>query len=1756
MGSAVSRKKKRKLQQQQNEERVEAEAFPEEQEGEEEEQEEKEASEKGSCDDQEEERSGQEDEVKEDSDNEEKSDEEEENEDEDQEDEQQEEENEDEDVDEDEDVEGDEEKACDEEKDNNNAVPGNVSSYSEKLKKALMGDLKSEFPENVKVVRIFTSSTFTDTSVERNTLMEKVYPRLKSYCQERGYDFQVVDMRWGVRDESTDDHMTTELCMRELRACQKLSTGPNFITFLGQKYGYRPFPAKIPASEFEKLLGAVDNKDDLQLLKHWFWRDDNSVPAQHLLQPITSLLPNYRNYDNEELRKKASGEWWTAFERLQVVLRMAADKALANKSERHKYYMSVTEDEIRRGIINASNPSKHCFWFKRVISDLQANITSNNAGKFMDKTWGANSTVDETAQKFLNVLRETDLPQALPSTNIVNYDIKWSDNGVDPSASTAHSNYIEKLCKDFYGTLTQMIENGIQEKETSGARDAFAEEIFQHGSFCQKKCKSFHGRKEFLKAAKNTMVKHDKHSVVLYGESGCGKTSIMAKIATEVKTWIEDECPIVVLRFIGTSPDSSGIRPLLRSMCIQLCKATGQKTEDIPEDMKSLKDYFQECLEKSAENQPVVLVLDSLDQLSIDDSGRQMDWFPRQLPRNVYAILSTLPGEEYQALPSLRTILPDKCFMEVPKIPLDEADVILDTWLKAANRTILPKQKSYVMESFQKCPLPLYLKLSFDEALRWNSYTPQSELYLEPTVREIIDDMFNRVERRHGKILVSHALAYITASKNGLTEPELEDLLSLDDEVLNDVYQYWTPPVRRLPPLLWIRIRSDIGDYLIERGADGTQVVFWYHRQFIEAAQERYLTDEQRMKIHTNMSDYFLGKWSGGVKKPYVNKEGKEMSMDRLVPKQPLMFDSREGKEIYNLRKLSELPFHLLRSGNLEKMREECLCNFEFLLAKLRGTSLQVLISDFSSYLNAKPKDDDVELLHECLQLSAHPLSQDSNQLPTQLIGRMYNFLQRQEKYPDVYKVLKQALNPSTACFLPNRKCLTAPGGALRSAIGLTQFGTDVVSIAKDNRTIAVTSQSSEGLVIRIIDYVSGNELRKFTMTEPTDLYRTNFSQISQKNPDLLLLAGSHKIFLLNTLTGRIIQEFEVNDDEWFSYSPQAPVSFADEENLLVAICPDALKIWQVENGKLLHQLKLKDVNTEEELGSLDARGKHAVYNLRGKSTVHFIDVEIGKEVRKITVSYPKNKEGQNVFIKEIKITSLDQVAVMSSSFDNLRLYDLSGSLIRELTNFKMQEGLHRMQITDDGTKVVTVDMFEICILNLETREMEKCLRSPIFRLRIYTRDGINILAIGQDNSLRVYDKRREEDDENKKDTVLSEIQGNTVADQISAVSPSFDQRHILATAVIQLQSEIDVWDALSGKRVRRLMNLKVFPNPVRMCTATRGVGFIYDQDLPHYKVFNFAEGKIERNLDGKACKRMNAFGFIDQKRMLSFSRGRRFVKVWDVDSGKVVKVVKFKEKQRFEELLISNNGKMAVCSLAGHMTQHKDKELPLIAIDTTSFTHKILKYEGEQLMLFNARISDDGKYLVNLVQYSQPLLWDLHTGQLIRKLFDPEAYETASTIAVSGASMTAVTGTGNQGIKIWSVKTGEVLRIIPSPPVTELYLSPDGEVIITKSQEVNSFDAWDTKTGKKLASFTTDGHPNHVKIIGDRLALGMGENPNLMILHLHRPGQKGKAREEDLRSPYDGLPVEATAEDSELGKPSAEDGMDTDKDDDNSPLA
>jgi len=60
----------------------------------------------------------------------------------------------------------------------------------------------------------------------------------------------------------------------------------------------------------------------------------------------------------------------------------------------------------------------------------------------------------------------------------------------------------------------------------------------------------------------------------------------------------------------------------------------------------------------------------------------------------------------------------------------------------------------------------------------------------------------------------------------------------------------------------------------VERGADDTRVLCWYHRQFIEAARERYCSDpNQNQVMHANLADFFNGTWANGTLLLIKNKQ-------------------------------------------------------------------------------------------------------------------------------------------------------------------------------------------------------------------------------------------------------------------------------------------------------------------------------------------------------------------------------------------------------------------------------------------------------------------------------------------------------------------------------------------------------------------------------------------------------------------------------------------------------------------------------------------------------------------------------------------------------------------------------------------------------------------------------------------------------------------------------------------------------------------
>lgn len=57
--------------------------------------------------------------------------------------------------------------------------------------------------------------------------------------------------------------------------------------------------------------------------------------------------------------------------------------------------------------------------------------------------------------------------------------------------------------------------------------------------------------------------------------------------------------------------------------------------------------------------------------------------------------------------------------------------------------------------------------------------------------------------------------------------------MSLDDEVIGEVYRWAPPPCPsplRLPPLLWARLRCDLGAHLEDRWAEGVASLAFTHR--------------------------------------------------------------------------------------------------------------------------------------------------------------------------------------------------------------------------------------------------------------------------------------------------------------------------------------------------------------------------------------------------------------------------------------------------------------------------------------------------------------------------------------------------------------------------------------------------------------------------------------------------------------------------------------------------------------------------------------------------------------------------------------------------------------------------------------------------------------------------------------------------------------------------------------------------------------
>ena len=194
--------------------------------------------------------------------------------------------------------------------------------------------------------------------------------------------------------------------------------------------------------------------------------------------------------------------------------------------------------------------------------------------------------------------------------------------------------------------------------------------------------------------------------------------------------------PITLLRFLGTTPDSSSIFPLLTSVCKQLSFLFGASFVSIPDDLSQLINHFKVLLKHATADRPLFIFFDSLDQLSPINSAHSLSWLPISLPKYVKCIVSTLPNY-YGISETLDNMIeiPEN-FIQVNPLGENLSIGILNKLLKNIRRSISQEQLPIVQEALKNCNTPLYVKLVFDQISLWKSYT--QDVYLAPSISDCI----------------------------------------------------------------------------------------------------------------------------------------------------------------------------------------------------------------------------------------------------------------------------------------------------------------------------------------------------------------------------------------------------------------------------------------------------------------------------------------------------------------------------------------------------------------------------------------------------------------------------------------------------------------------------------------------------------------------------------------------------------------------------------------------------------------------------------------------------------------------------------------------------------------------------------------------------------------------------------------------------------------------------------------------------------
>ncbi|OXN00219.1 DUF4062 domain-containing protein [Bifidobacterium vansinderenii] len=487
-------------------------------------------------------------------------------------------------------------------------------------------------------------------------------------------------------------------------------------------------------------------------------------------------------------------------DRYGYVLGGAAERELRNAYPSLPTGRSLTELEILHALDHGDVTGQTTLFYIRSI----ANVSSLDESRRNDFV----SMGDDAAR--LGRLKEL-IHRRFPES-LQRYDVTINENGTYDL-----SDFVEMVVSDVMERLTNLWgpkpHTSFKDLDESSFLTAVRQTMSMQQSFAKQQTMLFAGRGQLVDNVLYFCEHSDHRALIVHGESGSGKTALVAKVSSQLRAQYPDRCVITI--FCGRTDITSSFAGMLRycsqllfdhAHAVGLIGAMPTISKDLTEGSAEAERWkFSYLLQVVCADKPVILLVDGVDQLTSNHVFSPLDWLPGNLPHNCRVICTTASQNEkdiYRDLPRI-----DGVTMVMPPLTGDDIQAMIMSIAANAHKEIPSAVLDLLMRMINHGalhPNALYIRLTIwnmltlsqadyakaDAAMRDDGLSPISALTIQLLDRlghqplnitdlflELVDKAVHTVD---GDVRDHHVLLWLIAlSGHGLRDDDLRELMRM-----------------------------------------------------------------------------------------------------------------------------------------------------------------------------------------------------------------------------------------------------------------------------------------------------------------------------------------------------------------------------------------------------------------------------------------------------------------------------------------------------------------------------------------------------------------------------------------------------------------------------------------------------------------------------------------------------------------------------------------------------------------------------------------------------------------------------------------------------------------------------------------------------------------------------------------------------------------------------------------------------------------